>query len=117
VVFLVSGSLFAQEKSDDALTKKYAPILGEYEFDLTDMGGDVQVLTFHVTDGNLWVDSGDGDPAICEPVEGQDLEFTAESSDGQTFEIRFGKDDEGKVTTCTINIVAMSLEIEGTKIK
>jgi hypothetical protein len=114
---MVSGSLFAQEKSDEDLKKKYAPILGEYEFDLTDMGGDVQVLSFHINDGSLWVDSGDGDPAVCEPVEGQDLEFTAESSDGQTFEIRFGKDDEGKVTTCTINIVAMSLEIEGIKIK
>ncbi len=117
MVFLVTGSLIAQEKSDEALTKKYAPILGEYEFDLTDMGGDVQVLTFHITEGSLWVDSGDGDPAVCEAVEGQEFEFFAESSDGQTFEIRFGKNDEGKISTCAINIVDMGLEIEGIKIK
>ncbi len=117
LVFLITAPLVAQEKSDDALTKKYAPILGEYEFDLSDMGGDVQLLTFHITDGALWVDSGDGDPAVCEPIEGAEFEFTAESSDGQTFEIQFGKDEEGKVSTCNINIVAMGIEIEGIKIK
>ena len=106
-----------QEKTDDVLQKKYAPILGDYEFDLTDMGGDVQTLNFHLTDGKLWVDSGDGDPAVCEPVEGVEFEFKAVSSDGQEFEIRFAKDDEGSYSLCNINIVSMGMEISGTKIK
>jgi hypothetical protein len=117
LVLLLTGPLTAQDKSDDALKKKYAPILGEYEFDLSNLGGDVQVLTFQITDGALWVDSGDGDPAVCEPVEGAEFEFTAESSDGQALEVRFGKDDAGNISTCSINIVAMSIEIEGIKIK
>jgi hypothetical protein len=115
---LISGSVsVAQEKSDTALEKKYAPILGDYEFDLTDMGGDVQLLAFHITEGALWVDSGDGDPAVCEPVEGAEFEFTAVASDGQDFEIRFAKDDEGHYAICHINILSMGIEIEGTKIK
>ncbi len=115
---LMSGFSYAeQEKSDAALEKKYAPILSDYEFDLTDMGGDVQILNFHITDGELWVDSGDGDPAICEPVEGAEFEFKAVSSDGQEFEIRFEKDDEGQYALCHINIVTMGMEISGTKIK
>ena len=42
LILLVSGSFgFAQEKTDEALKKKYAPILGEYEFDLSDIWIDV----------------------------------------------------------------------------
>jgi len=115
---LMSGLLFAgQEKSDASLEKKYAPILGDYEFDLTEMGGEVQVLNYHITDGELWIDSGDGDPAICKPVEGAEFEFTAVSSDGQEFEIRFEKDDKGEYPLCNINILSMGIEISGTKIK
>jgi hypothetical protein len=123
VVFLfsaliLSGTIEApQEKSDDVLQKKYAPILGEYEFDLTSMGGNVQVLSYYVKDGELWADSGDGDPAIMEPMEGDEFAFNAEGSDGQAFEIRFSKDDQGEYTICKILIVAMGLEVEGSKIK
>jgi hypothetical protein len=117
-LILVSGPAYAeQEKSDEALKKKYAPILGDYEFDLTDMGGDVQTLNFHINKGDLWVDSGDGDPAICEPGEGAEFEFQAVSSDGQEFEIRFEKDEEGQYAMCHINILSMGIEITGTKIK
>ena len=115
---LISGPVaVAQEKSDTALEKKYAPILGDYEFDMTDMGGDVLMLTFHITEGALWIDSGDGDPAVCEPVEGAEFEFTAVASDGQEFEIRFAKDDGGEYALCNINVLSMGIEIEGTKIK
>ena len=86
---LMSGLVaVAQEQTDVALEKKYAPILGDYEFDLTDMGGDVQVLNFHINEGALWIDSGDGDPAVCDPIEGADFEFNATASDGQEFEIK-----------------------------
>ena len=118
LILLVSGSFgFAQEKTDEALKKKYAPILGEYEFDLSDLGGDVQILSVLIGKGDLWIDSGDGDPATMQPVEGAEFEFTAESSDGQTFEIKFVKDEEGQFNTCQVNIVSMGIEIQGTKIK
>ena len=118
VGILMSGMVaVAQEGSDEALKKKYAPILGDYEFDLTDMGGDVQLLTFRIEEAKLWVDSGDGDPAVCTPDEGADFEFKAVASDGQEFEIKFAKDDAGEYNTCSINILSMGLEISGTKIK
>ena len=115
---LMSGVLVAaQEKTDADLEKKYAPILGDYEFDMSDMGGDVIVLNFHINEEKLWIDSGDGDPAVCEQVEGVDFEFTATASDGQEFEIKFTKDSAGDYATCDINILSMGLEISGTKIK
>jgi hypothetical protein len=81
------------------------------------MGGDVQVVTFRIEEGKLWIDSGDGDPGVCEPVEGADFELKATASDGQEFEIKFVKDSEGKYTVCNINILSMGLEVSGTKIK
>ena len=114
--FILSGSItFAQAQSDEDLKKKYAPIIGEYEFDLTSMGGEVQYVTFHVIDGELWADSGDGDPATMEPVEGAEFEFKAVGSDGQEFEINFVKNDQGQYTICKIFIVMMDMEVEGIK--
>ena len=115
--FVAASTAPAQEKSDDALKKKYAPILGEYEFDLTSMGGNVQVLNYYIQDGELWADSGDGDPAVMEPMDEEGFAFKAISSDGQTFEIRFSKDDQGDYSICKILIVEMGLEVEGIKIK
>jgi hypothetical protein len=115
---LMSGLIaVAQEKTDAELEKKYAPILGDYEFDLTDMGGDVQVVTFRIEEGKLWIDSGDGDPGICEPVEDAEFTFKAVASDGQEYEITFPKDGDGKHTICNVNILSMGLEVSGTKIK
>lgn len=118
LMFFVAASMTsAQEQPDDALKKKYAPILSEYEFDLTSMGGNVEVLNYYIQDGKLWADSGDGEPAVMEPMEEEGFAFEAISSDGQTFEIRFSKDDQGNYSTCKILIVEMGLEVEGTKIK
>ena len=78
---------------------------------------DPQVLNLHINDGKLWIDSGDGDPAVCEPVEGAEFEFKAVASDGQEFEIKFSKDDSGEYNLCNINLLSMGIEIQGTKIK
>jgi len=118
LMFSVAASTTsAQEQSDDVLKKKYAPILGEYEFDLTSMGGNVQILNYYIQDGKLWADSGDGDPAVMEPMNEEGFAFTAVSTQGQTFEIRFNKDDQGEYSLCKILIVEMGMEVEGTKIK
>lgn len=118
LIFLICASgAIAKDQKDNELKKKYGPILGEYEFDLTDMGGETQTVSFEIRDGDIWADSGDGDPATMEPVEGAEFEFTVESSDGQSLEVKFVKDDNGKYTVCQILIVGMGMEIEGTKIK
>ena len=116
VVFLC-GTVASAQDQDEPLKKKYASLLGEFEFDISEFGGDVQVLTFYVDEGSLWIDSGDGDPATLKPVEGVEFEFTATASDGSEFEVKFVKDDEGKYTICEINIVSMGIVIVGTKIK
>ena len=116
-IFMISSLGLAQEKTDEELKKTFAPILGEYEFDLTGYGGEVIVLKIHVESANLWGDSGDGKPIILEPIEGGEFEFTADDPDSGSLEIKFLKNDEGEYTTCHILIVDMGVEIDGYRIK
>ncbi|MBU1339655.1 MAG: hypothetical protein KKD56_11385, partial [Acidobacteria bacterium] len=75
---LIAGSALAfQEKTGEALQNKYAPIIGTYEFDLSEMGGDVIYLEILIKEGELWGDSGDGMPVtLIQSVEGE-FEFDA----------------------------------------
>ena len=46
-VFMVSSISFAKGNQDEQLKKKYAAILGEYEYDLTDFGAGIIFIKFH----------------------------------------------------------------------
>lgn len=73
LLFSLNGLIFSQDQTDEELKKKYEAIIGDYEIDLSEIGGGGRVvLTFYVEDGELWADS-DGRPAFLEPME--DLEF------------------------------------------
>jgi hypothetical protein len=123
LVFLTVGFFIfrpvslAQEKSDEELKKEYAAILGEYEFDLSDMGGNVEILKFYVEDGALWADSGDERPATMEPMGDEDFKFRAEDPESGIFEFEFLQDDLGEYTICHLVNSNMGLDITGTKIK
>jgi len=107
----------AQQKSDEQLKKEYGPILGEYEFDMTAMGGGTFLLNYYIKDGNLWVDSGDGRPAIMQPVEGKTFVFKAEDPEAGAFNISFEKDEEGTYTKNRVFIDMQGIEVVGHKVK
>lgn len=112
----VNGALLSQELTDDQLEKKYKAILGEYEFDLSEMGGETALLEFYIEDGELWADSGDGRPAALVPMEDVEFAFSGEDPVEGRFEFYFLKDEEGQYSKCRIVIEAMGLEIFGIKI-
>lgn len=115
VAFLmVNSPFFAQETSDEALEKKYAPILGEYEFV---SGGQTEIIRFYIEEGDLWADSGDGRPATLEPVEDEKFSFTAQDPIAGTFEIKFMKDEQGAYTKCHIANTSMGIEVDAVKKK
>ncbi len=116
-VLMVGSVCFSQEKSDEELKKKYALILGEYEFDLSEFGGGVIVLNIHIENGGLWGDSGDGKPVTLEPVKDEGFEFTADDPDSGALGITFLKDDQDQYTICHIKFLDMGLETTGNKIK
>jgi cbb3-type cytochrome oxidase maturation protein len=99
---------------DEDLKKMYAPILGEYEFTMQE---GTFYLNFYIEEGALWADSGDGQPAVMEPIEDQKFEFKAEDPQAGVFIMSFSKDDQGEYTICQVVNEGMGLEIIGTKIK
>lgn len=104
-------SVWAQD-SDEALQKKYAPILGDYEFD---MEGQFMLVSFWVESGALWGGPEGQEAAELSPVEGKELEFEINTPDGQYMEVEFIKDEAGKIVKCAV--LAMGMEMEGIKIK
>jgi len=110
IVSIGGLSVLAQD-SDEALKKKYAPILGDYDFD---MEGQVMLVSFWVESGALWGGPEGQEPAVLEPVEGEDLKFEINTTDGQYMEVEFIKDEAGKIAKCMV--LAMGMEMEGIKI-
>lgn len=109
--FILNATSFAQEKKA-ASKKTYDEIVGKYEFDVE---GQIMVIAFWVENEKL-MGGPEGEESVeMEPVEGEELKFTATNPGGQFYEITFVKDDKGKVTKCVIG--TMGMEYEGNKIK
>ena len=109
--FILNATSFAQEKKAGS-KKAYNEIGGKYEFDIE---GQIMVIAFWVENEKL-VGAPEGEePVELEPVEGEELKFTATNPGGQFYEISFAKDDKGKITKCVIG--TMGMEYEGNKIK
>ena len=116
-LFMLASISFAQTEQDEELKKKFAPILGEYEFDLTDFGAGIIFIKFHIDNGALWAESGLGSPFTLEQTEDESFEFTSDDPDSGALEIKFSKDDKDQYTICQIAILDQGVEITGTKIE
>jgi hypothetical protein len=112
LIVAVGGLAVAAQESDEALKKKYAPLLGEYEFDVD---GQIMLVSFWVESGGLWGGPEGQEAAELTPVEGNDLKFEINTPDGQYMELEFKKDESGAVVKCTV--LMMGMEMEGVKIK
>jgi len=112
LIVAVGGFAVVAQEGDDALKKKYAPILGDYEFD---MEGQVMMVSFWVENGGLWGGPEGEEAAELTPVEGNDLKFEINTADGAFMELEFKKDESGKVVKCIV--VGMGMEMEGIKIE
>jgi len=109
VLFALNASMFAVYAADGG---RYDALVGDYEFDVQ---GQIMVISFTEEDGKLMA-APEGQEAVeIEPVEGEDLKFDVTTPEGQYYELKFVKDDSGKVNTCIIT--TMGMEMEGTRIK
>lgn len=117
-LFIFSSISYSLQEED--LEKKYAPILGTYEFDLSDMGyeGFMVRTEFYVDSGSLWAVSNTSasEPGKMIPVEGKKFEFTLEDPDEGTYEIKFLKDDKGEYTKCHIKNETIGMDVIGKKV-
>ena len=116
LLFAGNSFIFSQDQTDEELKKKYGVIIGEYEFDLSELGGETALLNFYIEGGELWADSGDGRPSALTPIEDLDFAFTGDDPEQGRFEFYFIKDDDGKYSKCRVVIESQGLEIIGIKI-
>jgi len=63
----------------------------------------------------LWGGPEGQEAAELTPVEGNELKFEINTSDGMYMELEFIKDESGEVIKCTA--LGMGMEMEGVKIK
>lgn len=112
LMFLIcNAASFALKNTDTE--KLYAEIAGDYEFEFE---GKTSIITFFVKDGVLLGRDSESDPGTqLEPVEGKELEFKATAEDGQIIDVKFSRDENGKITKCLL--MTMEMEIAGVKIK
>jgi hypothetical protein len=98
------------------LEKKYAPILGDYEFDMTEAGMGVMTVQFYVQDGALWAWPQDaGDPGEMIPKEGEEFVFTIDD-DMTQWVLTFKKDENGKYTKCHAVNEGQGVDMVGDKV-
>jgi hypothetical protein len=106
-----------QTGADEALAKKYAPIIGSYELDLTAVGGDLHPTDIVVRDGKLWIDDGDGRPVEIKPIGDSGLEFEAQDERNGYFTVTFTKNDQGAVIKMRLVMPDQGLDVSGNKVK
>jgi hypothetical protein len=111
MLLLLFLSTFAFSLGQD-LAKKYAPIIGTYEFS---MDADVLTVKFWVEDEKFWGAPPGETPTEIVPLEGEEWKFEANTDDGQYYIITFAKDEAGKFNTCILE--SMGMEIEGKRIE
>jgi hypothetical protein len=115
---LASGPAMAgQSGADEALAKKYAPILGGYELDLSAVGGDLHPTDVVVRDGKLWIDDGDGRPAEIKPVGDSGLDFEGQDEFNGFVKVTFIKNDQGAVIKMHLVMPDNGLDVFGNKVK
>jgi len=117
MMLILTPAFPALAQEGDAKTK-YAELLGDYEFDLADLGMGVVVINVYAEGDSLWVwPETSSEPAEMTPVEGEKYKFYIEDDDEGRYEISFLKDEGGKYTQCRVVNEGMSLDSTGTKIK
>ncbi len=112
-ISVLGAPAVGQEKKVDPV-KLYKEIAGNYGFEFQ---GQTLAVSFWEKDGKLWA-AERGDEANFVEVKPLDLEtmkFEATNPSGQYYEILFGRDEGGKITTCTLKTAGV--EIPGVRVK
>ena len=98
-----------QEKAKSVdMNKIYAEIAGDYDFDAQ---GQLMTITFFVREGKLFgAPQGEQEEELL-PVKGDNpLKFEVTvASNGQFYELEFGRDEKGQIDKCAIKTQGMEL--------
>ena len=108
-LFLFSSLSYPLQEED--LEKKYASILGKYEFDMSEMGFGMVIVEFYVENGSIWAQTDVGsEPGEMLPIEGTEFEFTVEDPQEGTYEIKVKA--KARITS-TVSADSILVSVEG----
>lgn len=105
VLFVMNTASFAQQenKVDPKLLDE---LIGGYALKIQ---GQTGAFVFIAEEGKLMGAPAGENPSVLEPVEGEDMTFVGNSSDGTELLFKFVRDEEGKVAKCILSIPALGL--------
>jgi len=112
IVLLLVFSCGTAFSLGEDLEKKYASIIGTYEFYVE---AQVMNIKFWVEEEKFLGAPPGETPAEILPMEGEEWKFETTTVNGQYFIITFAKDESGKFNKCTVE--SMGMVIEGTRIE
>ncbi|MCP4724107.1 MAG: hypothetical protein GY863_03675 [bacterium] len=115
-ILLITSISFAQNIDQEAnKVKLYTEIAGEWELDV---GGRLIPFRLVLENDKLYFDAGiEGiDPEEMVPVKDEEMKFESVDPNGDDVEFTFKKDENGKITGCTIYIPSRDAEAEAVKI-
>ena len=116
LIFLTQGSGAYLGAQESAFAKKYAVVVGDYEFDMSEMGMGVLVINVYVEDDALWAwPETSNEPAKLEPVADEPMKFTVEDPDEGTYHVWFLKDEKGNYTKCRVANEGQGMDVTGIK--
>jgi hypothetical protein len=116
-LLVLSSSVFTKDldfQENVANEKLFNEIAGNFEFEYE---GQIIVFEFIVEDGKLMAAPEGEVKEALEVVEGKEMSFSAFTPDGMELQFTFARDDEGKITKCTIEAPSMGIVVEGSRIK
>jgi len=112
IVLLLVFSCGTAFSLGEDLEKKYAPIIGTYEFYVE---AQVMNVKFWVEEGKFLGAPEGETPGELTPIEGGEFKFEVTTDEGNYYIIDFVKDESGKYNKCIIQV--MGEELEGTRIE
>jgi len=99
-----------------AQEKIYAEIAGDYNLEL---GNRMLPFTIVLKDTKLFFDAQvpGQDPQPMTPVQGKDLTFKSIDPNGDEFSLAFIRNDQKKITGCTVSLPSRGTEAKAAKVE
>jgi hypothetical protein len=117
VLMLVCAPPLLAGKQEGNAKNKYAVLVGDYEFDLSDLGMGKIMLNVYVEGESLWAwPDSSSEPTELMVVEGKVFTFYIDDADDGRYDVIFLKDESGKYTKCHVKNEGMGLDSIGTKV-
>ncbi len=118
VVMLVIAPTLSAGQQEAEAKNKYASLVGDWEFDMSEMGMGTIILNVYVEGESLWAwPDTSSEPSELGTVEGEPFKFFIEDAEEGRYNIVFLKAENGKYTKCRVTNEGMGMDATGIKVE